>query len=148
MRSKSRNRGRARGGQRGVTLIELMTVVVIVAILATIALPAYRQYLIRAQRSDATTALLTLQQAQEKFYLQNSAYAPDVATLGVPATSQHGLYTITTVPGPNGNQSFLATAAPISTQSQRDDTKCASLTLDDKGGRGTTGTSTAATCWG
>ena len=147
MRNRFQNRGRVRGRQRGVTLIELMTVVVVIAILATIALPAYRQYLIRAQRSDATSALLTLQQAQEKWYLQNSAYAPDVATLGVPATSQHGLYTISITPGA-GNQSYTATAVPISTQSQRDDAKCATLSLTDTGARGTTGTSPVATCWG
>jgi len=130
-----------------VTLLELMTVVFIIAILASIAIPAYRQYLIRAQRSDATSALLTLQQAQEKWYLQNSTYAPDVATLGTPATSQNGLYTISITPGA-GNQSYTASAVPISTQSQRDDTKCQTLTLTDTGVRGTTGTSPVATCWG
>ena len=59
----------------GMTLIELMIVVAIVALLASIAVPSYRQYVLRANRTEATTALLQLAAAQEKFYLQNNTYA-------------------------------------------------------------------------
>jgi len=45
--------------QRGVTLMELLTVIVILGILASIAFPSYRTYLIRAQRAEAKTALLS-----------------------------------------------------------------------------------------
>ncbi len=61
------------------TLVELLTVMVIVAILASIAIPSYRRYLVRTNRSDAKTALMQLQAAQEKFYLQNNAYTDKVA---------------------------------------------------------------------
>ena len=78
--------------QNGVTLIELLTVIVVIGILASIAVPSYRNYLIRAQRTEATTALLNLQAAQEKFYLQNNAYTDQVAAappagLGLMATT-------------------------------------------------------------
>jgi type IV pilus assembly protein PilE len=87
-----------RSRMRGVTLIELMSVVVILAIVATIAVPTYRKYLIRAQRSEGKIALLQLQTAQEKFYLQNNAYTDKVTDsstaespgLGLPGTSETG----------------------------------------------------------
>ena len=44
--------------QAGVTFIELMAVVLIIAILGLIALPSYRQYAIRAHRTEGKAALL------------------------------------------------------------------------------------------
>ena len=50
------------------------------------AMPTYRQYLIRSQRSEAKIALLQLQTAQEKFYMQNNAFADDAnVTTAAPA---------------------------------------------------------------
>ena len=46
------------------TLIELMIVVAIVAILAAVALPAYRGYVLRSNRTEATATLLRVQAAQ------------------------------------------------------------------------------------
>ncbi len=68
--------------QRGVTLIELVVVVMIVGILAAVAVPSYRNYVIRSQRSDAKDALLALATQQEKHYLQCNAYSEilDAAT--------------------------------------------------------------------
>ena len=67
--------GMMRSRERGVTLLELMAVIVIIGILASIAIPSYRTYLLRAQRTDATAALLRAAAAQEKCYLQNNRYA-------------------------------------------------------------------------
>ena len=60
--------------QNGVTLIELLTVIVVLGILASIAVPSYRNYLLRAQRTEATTALLNLQAAHH-VSLEGDAYA-------------------------------------------------------------------------
>ncbi len=62
---------------RGVTLVELLIVIVIIAILGLIAVPSYRQYSMRAQRTEAKTALLRLAANQERFYLQNNTYTND-----------------------------------------------------------------------
>ena len=59
----------------GFTLMELMITLAIVALLAAIAVPSYREYIIRSNRIDATSALLKIAAAQEKFFLQNNSYA-------------------------------------------------------------------------
>ena len=53
-------RARPPAATDGVTLIELMIVIVILGILASVAFPAYRNYAIRADRTEATSALLRI----------------------------------------------------------------------------------------
>jgi len=59
---------------RGFTLIELMIVIAIVAILTAIAYPSYRDYVIRGQLVDATTALSSLRANMERYYQDNRTY--------------------------------------------------------------------------
>lgn len=138
--------------QRGVTLMELLTVIVILGILASIAFPSYRTYLIRAQRAEAKTALLQLQAAQEKFYLNGNSYTDAVtddppAGLGLPGISESGKYDITVELGDDG-QSYTVTAAPTADGGQEDDSFCGSLSLTDTGVRGISGDSGhLAECW-
>jgi type IV pilus assembly protein PilE len=119
--------------QRGMTLIELMIVVVIVAVLASIAVPSYRSYVLRTHRVEAKTALLNLAAAQEKHYLQNNTYAANSALttappggLGLPATTENGWYTVAIASGANA-AGYSATATATGTQV--DDTDCVSFTI-------------------
>jgi type IV pilus assembly protein PilE len=138
---------------RGVTLIELMTVVVVMAIIASIAVPTYRKYLIRAQRSEGKIALLQLQTAQEKFYLQNNTYTDKVTTsstaevpgLGLPGTSETGKYKVEVTNLGAGGQTYTATATPL--VGQADDKDCAKLTINERGVRGISGTKSPEFCW-
>ncbi len=59
--------------QQGFTLIELMIVVAIIAILAAIALPAYQDYIIRAQVSEAAVLLDGTKTSTTEFY-ENKGY--------------------------------------------------------------------------
>ena len=61
--------------QQGFTLIELMIVVAIIAILASVAVPSYREYILRGQLVDATNLLSTLQANMERYYQDNRTYA-------------------------------------------------------------------------
>ena len=58
----------------GVTLLELMIVVVIIGILTAIAYPNYQQFVARAKRTEARALLLEIAINQERFYLQNNTY--------------------------------------------------------------------------
>ena len=58
----------------GFTLIELMITVAIVGILAAIALPMYKNYVIRSRLVAGTNALATMRAQMEQYYLDNRTY--------------------------------------------------------------------------
>jgi type IV pilus assembly protein PilE len=66
---------------KGITLIELLVVIVIVAILASIAIPIYTNYMQRARRVDAKTALEQLRAAQEMFKAEKGVYSTNITQL-------------------------------------------------------------------
>ena len=70
---------------RGVTLIELMIAVAIVAILATIALPAYQSYRLKAGRGIGAACLLDTQYRIEKHYARTMGLPASLAVLGLDA---------------------------------------------------------------
>lgn len=124
-----------RNKMRGVTLMELMIVVVIVGIMAAIAFPNYREFAARAKRNEAKAALLQIATNQEKWYLQNNQFSADLTDLGFPAspfTTETGSYTIT-VAAPNPNANYTATATFILGGAEA--TKCGSFTVDASGAK-------------
>jgi type IV pilus assembly protein PilE len=117
----------------GVTLIELMTVVIVIGVLSTVAVPMYRQYSIRAQRTDAKAALLRMQANQERFYLQNRTYGSDLTVLGFTgAKSEKGFYSIA-VAGADAI-TYTATATAIA-GGQLDDAECQTFSITAQGVR-------------
>jgi type IV pilus assembly protein PilE len=66
---------------KGITLIELLIVIVVVGLLAAIAIPMYTNYMLRARRADAKTALEQLRAAQEMRRAEKGSYITDLAAL-------------------------------------------------------------------
>lgn len=130
---------KSRNHASGVTLIELMIVIVVVAILGSIAVSSYRGYLIRTNRTEARMALLRIQAAQEKFFLQNNEYADNAklaltppSGLGVNVATPSGYYTLSIVRPTTTTYSAVATA----TGGQlADSAACRTLTIDQNGTR-------------
>ncbi len=134
----------SRSGQHGVTLVELMIVVVIIGIIAMIAIPSYRQQVLRSGRSDAKAALMQTAQNLERCFTSTSTYT---ACVVLPAASPEGLYSVTA--GDDDDEitgtTYLLTATPQ--DGQAEDTACGSFTIDQANDRGITGTGTEDECW-
>ena len=118
----------------GTTLVELMIVMAMVAILAMITVPSYLQYLERARRTDAKTALLRVAANQERFYLQNNTYTTNLAQLGFLTGQTESGYYVISVPAAN-TIGFQAIAIPALGSSQTKDADCQQFGIDDQNGR-------------
>ncbi len=131
---------------KGVTLMELLIVVVIVGILTAIAFPNYRDFVTRAKRAEAKAALLKIATNQEKFYLQNQAFTSNLSQLGFsgpPYKSETGAYDLSVVPNPTLAEGFIATATYNVADAEQ--SKCTSFSIDGTGSKTNTGSYTD--CW-
>lgn len=132
----------SRDRERGITLIELMIVVVIVAVLGAIAFPSYRQYSIRTQRTEAKSALLEIAANQERWYLEENTYSSNLANLGFPTTlSSDGNYQLSITAATT--QAFTARAEPVAGGNLSDDDDCEWFEINSEGAR----TAESADCW-
>ena len=115
--------------QHGFTLIEVMMVVVIVSILVGIALPAYRDQMIRGKRAAAKGEMMDLANREQQLLLANRAYIADPNEFGYsPPTdvSDNYTYAISVTAGPP--PTFLITFTPTGTQASD-----GALTLNSEG---------------
>lgn len=127
--------------RRGFTLIELLIVVAMVAILAAVALPSYREYIKKSYRSEAQSYLMTVAARQQQFLVDTRAFtalSPDNIASQPSHVATAYAVTMVTVAGPP--PTFTLTATPTGEQASE---KCGTLTLDQ------TGTKTAGVtgCW-
>jgi type IV pilus assembly protein PilE len=134
----------------GVTLLELMTVVMVIGILSIVALPSYRQYTMRAHRTEAKTALLQLATNQERYYLQNRTYGTiaQLTAAGYPTASEYGVYALTITTTNGLTQDYTATATPTAGGGTNgvhmaEDSHCATFSLTSTGIRNATNPD----CW-
>ena len=129
---------------RGISLIELLIVIVIIGIMAAIAYPSYRQFVTRAKRTEAKAALLQIAQNQERFYLQNNTYTADMTQLGFPVgagfITDTDSYSITVTAADANDFSAVATYQMADAEAG----KCLTFNIDGRGGK-TSGP--LADCW-
>ena len=152
----------------GFTLVELSVTMVIAAILAAIAIPAYSNYVRKAHRTEAKSVLLDLASLEERFYTANNNYTETASQLGYTGTGTttaqasfsvgSGYYTVAlnkidatapTVALPGGtpaSYSIVATAVG----DQLKDTLCRTLTVTSAGLQSAADSASAVTtntCW-
>jgi type IV pilus assembly protein PilE len=138
--------------QQGVTLIELMVVVMIIGILAGIAYPGYRAQVMRSHRSDAKIALERLAQSLERCYTNSTprtydGCAPLAAVAADTAVSDNGYYSIDFPADPDAT-TFTLRATAIGGQLK--DTDCRTFTLDNtnvRGAKTAASADNAGQCW-
>jgi type IV pilus assembly protein PilE len=116
---------------RGFTLIELMTVLVIAAILLAIAVPSFISQVRKSRRAEAQHGLSDLQLKQEKWRSSNATYAANMDTLLGSAANTTGYnnanpYYSFTISGTSAT-GFVITATPKGAQVS--DSACNPITL-------------------
>lgn len=131
----------------GFTLIELMITVAIVAILASVALPAYNDSIRRGKIIDATGALSQYRVAMEQYFQDNRNYGPSGGACP-PALPQSDYFSFACTVG-NPNSTFSATASSTAggVSSTAGDYAYSINELNTKGTSAFKGTSTTKTCW-
>jgi type IV pilus assembly protein PilE len=133
--------------QRGVTLVELLTVIMVLGILTAIAIPSYASYTRKARRADAKVALTSTAQQFERCYTRYYSYVQSAnggqCPLVLPYTTPNGTYTIDADTAGVTANAFAIKATPIGTQAL--DTHCGTFKLNQNNLQSvSTG---AADCW-
>jgi len=138
-------RGRTQRRQRGLTLVELMVVVAVMIILASLVYPMYSNLVRKARRSEARVALNSLAMAEQRYFTVNGRFAT-TAQLGTTYTDvvsemsdrdgngSPDYYSIAVVPT---TTTFTITATVSGTQTS--DSSCTTLVIDELGSRTATG---------
>lgn len=127
----------------GFTLVELVCAIGIVAILAAIAIPTYRSYVIRSRLPEAMNILSGYQIQLEHFYQDQANYgsAPPACGLTAPSATQYFTYSCSSA---NGGQTYTATATGMGMLAGY------VYTVDDTQAHNTTlfaGSSVNMSCW-
>lgn len=130
---------------RGITLLELMIVVVIIGILAAVAYPSYLSQVQKTRRSDGMATLMETAQQLERCYTRFSRYNDGNCGVALPLTSPEGFYVVSAAVATTAS-AFTLAATPQGAQVE--DTKCAVLRLTNTGQQGSQGLDTDANnCW-
>lgn len=136
--------------QKGFTLVELMIVVVIVGILASIGVPAYNDYVLRGKLTEAMTELAGMRVRLEQYYQDNRNYGSSAGACGLamPASPDVKYFTYSCNWGAGGtDQFFTVTATGVAAQG----TGGFTYTINQNNVKETTAApadwGTSTTCW-
>ena len=139
--------------QNGFSLIELMIVIVIVGLLASIAYPAYQEQIEASRRADCAGALTGLAGAMERYFTVNNTYvgatlgnaAGDIFAAQCPVEGGPAMYNLAITAA--SASAFTIQAARTGAQAGDE---CGTLQLDSTGLKAVVGADagvTAADCW-
>ena len=78
----------------GFTLIELMIVVVIIGIIASVAYPSYQNSVTKTRRAEGQAVLLDIMNAEERYYTENNTYTTTLADVNKSGDSEEGHYVV------------------------------------------------------
>lgn len=146
----------------GFSLVEVMITLVIVAVLALVALPAFQKQIAKGRRADAIGALSTIVQAQERLRSNRGSYASTMEdaelaklafTNNLTPKRHYQLSLVGLGNPPDFTFGFIARAAVSSDSPQTYDSDCATMFIQLRGGNMTYGATDSAgsdssrKCW-
>ena len=131
---------------RGMTLPELLIMVTIVAILASIVLPSWNSLVKAARRADARNSLIFIQVEQERYRSSNGRYAPSMNALGYSSynSTSRNYYSISIVS--SSDAAFIASATP-NTNGGQDNDPCGTFAVDQSGPTESGVYASISECW-
>lgn len=138
----------------GFTLLELMISISIVGITAAIALPTYRESVLKTNRSDAQISIAGMATLQERFYFTHNDYTGDFRDL-VKGLEEEGAV-VDTIPSEKGHYSISLNVVgrewvmeATAINGQAEDHNCAKMVVTSKGQKTSYNSSDVASvdCW-
>ena len=127
----------------GFTLIELMIALVIMGILAMLAIGYFGDSVIKANRTEARSALTTAAGSLEKCRSLYGAYNSASCNVAFPIVTDSNYYSISAA---LNSATFALTATPVAGETQSKDADCTTLMLTNTGIKNATGAD-SANCW-
>lgn len=124
----------------GFSLIELMIVVAVIAILAAIVYPNYRESVLKSRRGQAKADLVEMAQILERRHTVENSYPDEMPNLSDSSALAHYDFDLEIAAG---GQAFVLTAAPRGGQGED---RCGTLSLTSTGQK-TNSSGTFAECW-
>lgn len=148
-----------RSATAGFSLVELLTTLLIVGILAAIAVPTYNAQTRKSRRTEARTALLDLAGREERLFSTTNTYSNKPVDLGYgvadatfPMNVGSGYYSVAVeVDNAATPATFKLTALPVAGKGQDKDTQCVTFSVTQTGKQradNSSGSETTDTCWG
>lgn len=133
----------------GVTLIELLIAVLVLAIITAVAVPSYQDSIRKSRRSSAKVLLTTTAQLMERYYTENASYVDSKGNCGIalPINSEvdpgtgTAYYQIAAGGCEATANAFTLTATPLGSQAK--DTTCGDFKLTNAGVK----TAGSTSCW-
>ena len=121
---------------KGFTLVEVMITLAILGILMAIAMPGYRSFVLKGNRSDGMAILNEIMQAQERFAAANGTYTTTMTDIGYVANqpSAEGFYRVSAAACGSGIAACVnLTATAVAGQDQDDNGNGGDLSLNSRG---------------
>ena len=77
-----------KNGQKGISLMEVLVTIALIAIIGSISVPSYRNYMRSSKTAEAQSSLGQIYMAEKSFFLQHRFYTTDLLTIGVAPDGQ------------------------------------------------------------